>query len=128
MIPLTLKCDEINLDVSVRMLTVPARDDYIRQEDMIFKVLFVVHHYDKQYGNYHVTVHMERLKLRLLRSTAMQFDPDQVIAAIERDDHTGICGECGGEQDGCEPDARKYECDDCGAKAVYGAEECLLML
>ena len=40
----------------------------------------------------------------------------------------GICLACGEEATGCEPDARKYECDCCGKRAVYGAEEALLML
>jgi len=55
-------------------------------------------------------------------------DADQVIAAIERDDHTGICKACGSEQGGCEPDARNYKCEDCGKLEVFGAEECLLEL
>ena len=31
-------------------------------------------------------------------------------------------------QDSVEPDAEKYKCDDCGARAVYGAEQLLLIL
>ena len=52
---------------------------------------------------------------------------DQVLAAVERDDGTGICEACGEEQGGCEPDARGYVCESCGAEAVYGAEECLFL-
>lgn len=37
----------------------------------------------------------------------------------------GFCTKCGAERDGCEPDARGYECYDCGEFAVYGAEEIL---
>lgn len=51
---------------------------------------------------------------------------DQILEAIERDDYTGICIACGSEQGGCEPDARKYECENCGENKVYGAEELLL--
>lgn len=40
----------------------------------------------------------------------------------------GFCHACGEDADGCEPDARKYECDCCGEMAVYGAEETLLMV
>ena len=40
----------------------------------------------------------------------------------------GFCLECGYEQEGCEPDAEGYECQDCGAMAVMGAENCLLGL
>jgi hypothetical protein len=43
-------------------------------------------------------------------------------------DNPGFCVKCGHEQDGCEPDARKYECESCGERAVYGAEELLLMM
>lgn len=40
---------------------------------------------------------------------------------------TGLCVECGEDQEGCEPDAERYECESCGAKAVYGAEQLLIM-
>jgi hypothetical protein len=38
-------------------------------------------------------------------------------------DDPGFCIMCGHEQGGCEPDARRYKCESCGAKQVYGAEE-----
>ena len=57
---------------------------------------------------------------------------DKVIAAAERGmygtDNPGICLACGLEQEGCEPDARRYECEACGERQVYGAEELVLML
>jgi hypothetical protein len=37
----------------------------------------------------------------------------------------GLCIACGEEQYGVEPDARKYECEGCGKRAVYGAQELL---
>lgn len=43
-------------------------------------------------------------------------------------DNPGLCHSCGNEQDGCEPDARNYECEECGKKKVFGAEETLIML
>lgn len=56
---------------------------------------------------------------------------DRIVAAAEAQmfglDNTGICIACGSEQDGCEPDARKYRCEACGKPAVYGAQELLLM-
>lgn len=52
---------------------------------------------------------------------------DQILAAVEADDNIGICLACGEEQFGCEPDARKYECESCGQSKVYGAEELLIM-
>jgi hypothetical protein len=41
-------------------------------------------------------------------------------------DNPGFCIACGKEADGCEPDARGYECESCGARKVYGAEELLM--
>ncbi len=38
-------------------------------------------------------------------------------------DNPGFCIECGAEVDGVEPDARGYDCEACGAAAVYGACE-----
>jgi predicted RNA-binding Zn-ribbon protein involved in translation (DUF1610 family) len=40
---------------------------------------------------------------------------------------SGYCTECGAMREMCEPDAREYECDECGALAVYGAEELVIM-
>ena len=53
--------------------------------------------------------------------------PDVVIDAIENYEGVGFCLKCGFWQYGCEPDARGYECDECGEKAVYGAEEIMVM-
>ena len=50
----------------------------------------------------------------------------KIEAAVRRQqsslDNPGFCLKCGLEADGCEPDARKYECEACGEMAVYGAE------
>jgi hypothetical protein len=43
------------------------------------------------------------------------------------DDMGGFCLACGHMQYGCEPDARRYHCEACGEKKVYGAQELLLM-
>ena len=53
---------------------------------------------------------------------------EQVMTAVESGDYIGICIACGYEQEGVEPDARKYECEDCGEDKVYGAEELLLSM
>lgn len=53
---------------------------------------------------------------------------DRVIEAVEADDNLGFCIACGEDAYGVEPDARKYECEICGDKAVYGAEELLMYL
>jgi len=36
--------------------------------------------------------------------------------------NTGICYACGDLQEGCEPDAQRYECNSCGERRVYGTE------
>lgn len=52
----------------------------------------------------------------------------QVMEAVEADDNLGFCLACGAEAYGVEPDARKYECEECDALKVYGAEELLMMM
>ena len=52
---------------------------------------------------------------------------DRIMDGVERykldNDNPGFCVACGHEQGGCEPDARRYECEACGEPKVYGAEE-----
>jgi hypothetical protein len=56
----------------------------------------------------------------------------RVSEALERYhtnlDNPGFCTACGADAEGCEPDARGYECEVCEAPAVYGAEELLFYL
>ena len=52
---------------------------------------------------------------------------DTVMALIVEDNDGGICAECRDVTYGVEPDAERYECDACGAMAVYGAEQYLLL-
>ena len=42
-------------------------------------------------------------------------------------EHPGFCLKCGADHDACEPDAEGYECYECGADAVVGAETALMM-
>lgn len=53
------------------------------------------------------------------------FDLDEIIAADQ--DMQGFCLACGALRDGCEPDARDYECEVCGERKVYGAGEIAIM-
>lgn len=47
--------------------------------------------------------------------------------AAHTDAYDGICLECGEwTTGGVEPDAEGYECENCGAHAVMGAENALL--
>jgi hypothetical protein len=39
----------------------------------------------------------------------------------------GWCVTCGEEVDGVEPDARRYHCECCDKKSIYGYEELLMM-
>jgi len=58
---------------------------------------------------------------------AHKVDLDEVMQAVEDDDMSGFCLECGELNAPVEPDAEKYECDSCGAHMVYGAEQILIM-
>ena len=40
----------------------------------------------------------------------------------------GFCLDCGARSNECEPDARNYVCEACGAAQVFGADELLFML
>ena len=53
---------------------------------------------------------------------------DRLIAACESDEYMGFCVACGEEAYGVEPDARRYECESCGEKKVFGAEELLIRM
>lgn len=51
-----------------------------------------------------------------------------VMLAVGEDDMTGWCLACGAQfQSGIEPDGRNFECEECGEKEVFGAEEILIM-
>lgn len=39
----------------------------------------------------------------------------------------GVCIACGATRECCEPDARNYECEECGERKVFGAGELLFM-
>ena len=67
----------------------------------------------------------------LLRMKNATLDPDEVLSAAEEQmfglGNSGFCVSCGEEQDGVDPDARGDECECCGEKAMYGAQELVLM-
>ena len=64
--------------------------------------------------------------MKLHRNITMELIQDACERRLSSLDNPGFCIECGHEQDGCEPDARKYECESCGEATVYGAEELLM--
>ena len=49
-----------------------------------------------------------------------------LIELAQADNNEGLCMACSEVAECVEPDARKYECESCGEKAVYGAAEALL--
>ena len=57
----------------------------------------------------------------------IKIDMDRILEAVQGDEQVGFCVKCGAEKYGVEPDARKYKCEECGERAVYGAEELLMM-
>jgi len=61
-----------------------------------------------------------------MSDTKVMISLERIENAIMEGD-TGFCMACGEEAYGVEPDARGYECEVCGEKAVYGAEEVLMM-
>lgn len=56
---------------------------------------------------------------------AKKFTLRQIECASE--DMGGYCIACGAEAYGVEPDARRYRCEACDHKSVYGAEELVMM-
>jgi hypothetical protein len=50
----------------------------------------------------------------------------RILRAVDADEYLGFCTACGVEASNVEPDARKRECESCGARAVYGAEELMI--
>lgn len=65
------------------------------------------------------------MKMKLHPSLTDERIREAVERAMTSLDNPGFCIDCGHEQDGCEPDARKYKCESCGKRAVYGAERTL---
>ena len=49
-----------------------------------------------------------------------------LLDLAQANNNEGLCMACGEVAECVEPDARKYECESCGEKAVYGAAEALL--
>lgn len=57
---------------------------------------------------------------------------ESLLNAVERQvfelENPGFCTDCGAEYDDCEPDTARRKCDECGEKAVFGAEEIMIRL
>lgn len=59
------------------------------------------------------------------KQVAVSFDLESIQEVME--DYGGFCIKCGAEHYNIEPDARNYECEECGENQVFGAEEILMM-
>jgi len=58
----------------------------------------------------------------------LKINQERLLKAItNNDEFIGFCLACGEEALEIEPDARKYTCEFCSAREVYGAEETLIM-
>lgn len=57
---------------------------------------------------------------------------DRVLEAAEAEmfgtENPGFCLACGADHSACEPDARNYECEECGEWMVFGAAEVALYI
>lgn len=64
------------------------------------------------------------------RTVHKSLTESRVLAAAESEmfgtENPGFCLDCGAEQDGCEPDARHYVCEECGKRSVFGAAEMVM--
>jgi len=52
----------------------------------------------------------------------IQYMPSAADIEASNGDYIGYCLACGYEQEGVEPDAAKYRCEECGVDKVYGGE------
>ena len=61
------------------------------------------------------------------RSGKLQYKPSLGLLESLDLDGRGFCLSCGDTETAAEPDARRYNCECCGAPKVYGASELALM-
>lgn len=70
---------------------------------------------------------MKTIKLKT-KSGKEVFGFDVMTVQAEMSEgNIGLCIYCGTETIGVEPDARKYPCESCDRKGVFGLEELVLM-
>ena len=57
---------------------------------------------------------------------------DRVLDAVRSEmsglENPSFCLACGEDASECEPDAERYPCEACGVRAVYGAEQVMIMM
>ena len=57
---------------------------------------------------------------RGIRTEKVRERAAEYIELLEAGEYVGLCAACGYIQEGCEPDAHNYECENCGKRAVSG--------
>lgn len=70
---------------------------------------------------------MIRKQMKGRNNTFIAFEMSELEFLGINYENGGLCIRCGDEAHGVEPDARKYECEGCGERGVYGCEELLIM-
>jgi hypothetical protein len=60
-----------------------------------------------------------------VKPLVVRMSEDEIREAMEA--LQGVCVACGELADGCEPEARAYECEVCGTPTVYGIGEALMV-
>jgi len=65
-------------------------------------------------------------KLTLPKNLSVDTVMEAVKEAMSDTSNPGFCLSCGEPADGCEPDARHYNCERCGSNMVFGAEQILI--
>jgi len=73
----------------------------------------------------------KKLNLDILQQVlAEEFGGDNLDAMLwaARDENAGLCLSCHSIEYGVEPDARCYECSECGQFRVFGLEEVVMRL
>lgn len=74
------------------------------------------------------TIETTRVSLKTGESIKFyKFEMDENYYHSLNKDYCGLCTCCGEIADTCEPDARRYTCESCDKKSVYGMQELLLM-
>lgn len=66
---------------------------------------------------------MQEYKPYTTRSGKQRFKPSLELVKEMDESNQGFCIACAHVQEGREPDAARYECDNCGGKLVFGSLE-----
>lgn len=66
--------------------------------------------------------------MKMHESITMERLEDAIQRESEWCENPGFCIKCGADADGCEPDAERYECEECGERAVYGLMYIAMMM